>query len=304
MSKKYRIPIKIIYENAFSKITSELISMIYILLPIHNRRISTQRFISCLKRQSYKDYTLVLIDDGSTDGTEEMVRSQISSLKVIKGKGDWWWAGALQQGYSWLKRKEVDNNSIILIINDDTVFPDNFLERGEKILNDTSDSLLLAQCYSRQTNKLIDSGVYADWEHFKFTPVFEPDRVNCLSTNGLFIKWKDFQAIGGFRPKLLPHYTSDYEFTIRAHRIGMKLVTHPELKLYLDEETTGYRQFKTDNFWEFLSQYFSKKSAVNPITLSIFIALSCPWRWKLLNWLRVWRAAKHQIQKFWIQTNL
>jgi GT2 family glycosyltransferase len=280
--------------------------MIYILLPIHNRKEITQRFIDCLKKQFYKDYLLVLIDDGSVDGTEEMVRSQISSLKIIKGNGNWWWAGALQQGYLWLKKENIANkNAKILIINDDTIFAEDFLEIGDRLLNSNSKTLILSQCYSQDTNQLIDAGIYADWKNFRFTPVLELEKkVNCFSTNGLFIKWKDFQEIGGFYPRLLPHYTSDYEFTIRAHRKGMQLVTHPDLKLYSNEHTTGYRTFKADNFQTCLRDYFSNKSAVNPITLSIFVALSCPWRWKLQNWFRVWHGAKHQIQKFWAQSNL
>ena len=52
----------------------------YILLPVHNRREITQKFIECLKSQTYQNYKLVLIDDGSSDGTAAMVQSQISDL--------------------------------------------------------------------------------------------------------------------------------------------------------------------------------------------------------------------------------
>ena len=95
---------------------------IYVFLPVHNRRETTERFIQCLKMQSYQNYHLVLIDDGSTDGTEEMVRSQIEPLTVIKGRGDWWWAGALQQGYEWLRSEARKPSDVVLIINDDTQF--------------------------------------------------------------------------------------------------------------------------------------------------------------------------------------
>ena len=47
---------------------------LYILLPVHNRCDITREFIDCLKAQTFQDYHLVLIDDGSTDGTEQMVR--------------------------------------------------------------------------------------------------------------------------------------------------------------------------------------------------------------------------------------
>ena len=103
---------------------------IYILLPVHNRREVTARFIRCLRSQSYRRWHLVLVDDGSTDGTEEMVRGQVSHLTVLKGAGNWRWAGALQQGYRWLTAQRPLKHDITLIINDDTEFGPAFLARG------------------------------------------------------------------------------------------------------------------------------------------------------------------------------
>ena len=78
---------------------------IYILLPVHNRREITGDFIDCLEAQTWQHYHLVLIDDGSTDGTEQMVRERVENLTVIRGNGDWWWAGCLQQGFNFLKKE-------------------------------------------------------------------------------------------------------------------------------------------------------------------------------------------------------
>ena len=69
---------------------------IYILLPVHNRKEITRGFVECLKAQTFQDYRLVLIDDGSNDGTADMVKESIPSVTVLRGIGDWWWAGSLQ----------------------------------------------------------------------------------------------------------------------------------------------------------------------------------------------------------------
>jgi GT2 family glycosyltransferase len=100
---------------------------IYILLPVHDRCEITRRFIVCLKAQTYLNYHLILIDDGSTDGTAEMVGEMIPLLTILRGKGDWWWAGSLQRGYEWLKsNSEVSSQDCVLIINDDTEFESDF----------------------------------------------------------------------------------------------------------------------------------------------------------------------------------
>ncbi|HUK05974.1 MAG TPA: glycosyltransferase, partial [Burkholderiales bacterium] len=56
--------------------------LLYVLAPVHNRRALTERFIGCLKAQTDRDYRLVLIDDGSTDGTAQMARASGVPLSV------------------------------------------------------------------------------------------------------------------------------------------------------------------------------------------------------------------------------
>ena len=261
---------------------------VYILLPVHNRKSITGEFVRCLKAQRYGNYHLVLIDDGSTDGTDAMVREQIANLTVIKGVGRWWWGGSLQQGYLWLRDQETHDHDVVLIMNDDTEFEADFLERGLEILRNHPRSFLLAQCYSRSTGALLDSGVHADWRRLTFLQAEKPEDINCLSTMGLFIQAPDFFSVGGFHPKLLPHFTSDYEFTIRAHGKGFSLITDPSLRLWLKEETTWNRDIGQEPFFAFLRLFFSKRSAYNPVMWTFFVALVCPPRWKLQNWLKIW----------------
>jgi GT2 family glycosyltransferase len=267
---------------------------IYILLPVHNRISITRNFIRCLLSQSYKNFHLILIDDGSTDGTEEMVQKEIGSCTVIKGNGHWWWAGSLQQGYLWLKSRKLPLTDLALIINDDTEIEPDFLKNGLAILEKRKKTLLLAQSYNLKKRTITDVGVRANWRRITFTQADKPEQINCLSTRGLFVRIGDFFEIGGFYPALLPHYLSDYEFTIRAHRKGLTLMTHPSLRIWVNEETTGYREIGSRSFIEHLKKNFSQKSMSNPVAWTNFIALACPWPWKITGWLIVWKRSLFQ----------
>lgn len=281
-----------------------MINKMYILLPVHNRREITRRFIECLKTQTHRHYHLVLIDDGSTDGTEEMVRKEIGSCTVIKGTGNWWWAGSLQQGYSWLKQHNVEADDIVLITNDDTEFDDNFLETGAMLLKQHGKTLLLANSYDRRNNQFSSAGIHVNWKKLTFKRTSIPEEINCLPTRGLFLKVADFFEIGGFYPRLLPHYLSDYEFTIRAFKKGMKLRTDSRLKLWLDEEATGHRQVSYKNFSDFLKTYFSMRSIFSPFQWTAFIILACPWPWNLLNGTRIWIRAIRSTSKAMVITGI
>ncbi|BAZ42347.1 putative glycosyltransferase [Calothrix sp. NIES-4101] len=262
---------------------------IYIILPVHNRRDITLNFVGCLKVQRYQNYQLILIDDGSTDGTEEAVKNELSSTVIIKGKGNWWWAGGLQQGINWLKNNSINSHDIVLMINDDVTFDKFFLEKAVKILEDKQHSLLLAQSFGKQTGLPVNIGVKADMKALTFKQTFCEGEINCLATMGLFLRFADLLTIGNFYPNILPHYLSDYEFTIRAHQKGLKLCIHPELNIYVNEDTTGYSDLKKSKFIDFIKKYFSHKSMNNPMAWTAFIILSCPPKWIIFNIARIWK---------------
>lgn len=266
---------------------------VYILLPVHNRRAITEKFIDCLVAQSYSNYHLILIDDGSSDGTDEMVREKVGNLTIIKGRGDWWWAGSLQQGVDWLKRNGVEDRDIVVFMNDDVTFEQDFLQVAVSLLNqqDQQVGMLLPQVINEKTGHPEESGVEADMKKLTFITATSPEKINCLPTRGLFMRMSDLCRVGDFYPRLLPHYLSDYEFTIRANRMGLNLTTSPKLLIRFDNEATGFRSFEGLSFLEFVGRYFSKRSASNPVYWTTFILLTSPKPYIPWNVLKVWLIA-------------
>lgn len=267
-----------------------MIRKIYILLPVHNRRDVTERFVECLVAQTYSNYQLVLIDDGSTDSTDQMVRAKINNLTILKGTGDWWWAGSLQHGIDWLERCGPDGQDIAVFANDDITFDAEFLEKAVDILDHhAGGTLLLPQLYDEVTGMPEESGIEADLTRLTFKPAVSPEKINCLSTRGLFMRIADLRRIGCFHPRLLPHYWSDFEFTIRAHRMGFALITSADIAVCLDRQQTGYRDLERCGLIEFVQKTFSKKSVLNPVYYSAFILLAGPMLSAPINIFRVWR---------------
>jgi len=262
--------------------------MLYILLPVHNRREITKQFINCLKEQTYSNYHLVVIDDGSTDGTAEMIREEMPNATILKGNGKLWWAGSLQKGFDWLK-KNANVDDYVLIINDDIIINDTFLEKGVKLIKKNNSCLIQAQAYSQQSKQLIDNGTFANWKDFQFKKLSKLEEVNCLSTRGLIFSFQSWLNIGGFHPYILPHYASDYEFTIRAERKGFKLLTDSSFMLWADESTSGYRDVKDEMPLEYFSNVFRIKDLRNPLMWSAFILLASPKKYILQNIYRVWK---------------
>jgi GT2 family glycosyltransferase len=264
---------------------------IYVLLPVHNRREVTRRFIECLGRQEDADYHLVLLDDGSGDGTAAMVRETVPSVTVLRGDGTWWWAGALQKGHDWIRSQNIAGQALVCIANDDTVFEPGFLRSAVEVMAGNQKVLLLARCFDIGTGMIRDAGVHVDWTNLRVGQASAERPVNCLSTRGLFLSVDDFIGLGGFHPRLLPHYLSDYEFSLRAARAGFRLMTDPSVALSVDTTQTGYHRIDEKNFVRAIRKFFSRRSPHDPLAWTAFVLLACPLRWKLLNLGRVWLRA-------------
>lgn len=261
---------------------------IYILLPVHNRKAVTAGFVQCLKTQTFRNYHLVLIDDGSTDGTADMVKEAIPSATVLRGTGGWWWAGSLQRGLEWLEQEQVSDDAIVLFINDDVQFGPDYLDRAATVMDEKKGALVLSKTRDPNTGEITETGVTADLRRLTFKIADAADSINCLPTRGLFVHWRDVRRIGGFHTRLLPHYLSDYEYTIRAHNLGLRCETSTALLITSNEETTGYREISETGFRSSLAKLFSKKATANPVYWTSFVLLTAPPLWIVPGILRVW----------------
>lgn len=251
---------------------------IFILTPVYNRVETTLRFVGCLEKQTHKNFQLVLIDDGSSDGTSEMVTDILPHTKVIKGDGSLWWAGSLQRGFEWLKSEEIDRDDCVLIINDDTLFDENYLLNGLNLLKENSKSLLISECFFLETKEIFDRGIVFDNRVFTFRRSEDNSETNCASTRGLFINAGDFIDLGGFYPKLLPHYWSDYEFTVRASNMGYRIFSDRELQVWTSNVISGIDELDNCKFWKTLKVLlFSKRCRRNIVYSSVFVVMTCRW---------------------------
>jgi GT2 family glycosyltransferase len=259
---------------------------LYILLPVYNRKDITLKLVEHLLKQTYTHYTLLLIDDGSTDGTSEAVLQQIPSTVVISGKGKWWWAGSLHQGYQWIKENG-QPDGVVLIMNDDSWFDQDYFATGMRLMEKSTRTFILSSGINGLSGETTDIGVHYDFSKNQHRMTEVETEINCLSTRGLFMHVNDFISTGGFYPLLLPHYLSDYEFTIRACRSGVRLTCAKELRLYYNPDTTGFLSEGERTF----KKVFSKKNMENPLYFSSFYFLAFPFPYNFKYGMRAMRSA-------------
>lgn len=265
---------------------------LHILLPVHNRCATTLRCVEALRGQTWGRAHLVLVDDGSTDGTAGAVRKLWPEVEVLTGAGKWWWAGALQQGCLHLARTGAAEGDVVLLLNDDVTLAPEFLARAMTEFGERPGTLLLARQVDARTGAELDhgGGVQADLRELRFVPAARPEDINCLPTRGLFLRWGDLRRLGGFRPDWLPHYLSDYEFTLRAHAAGceLRVASSACLGVALEQSGRSLANLDTERWSRRLALLFSPRFKDNPLAWSAFVSLAVAPARRPYLWLKVW----------------
>ena len=261
--------------------------MLYIIVPIHNRKQITLKFIQNLLEQSFQNFHVVLIDDGSVDNSSEEVKQLLGTkVTIIYGDGNLWWAGSLQVAKNHLEDSGIADDELILIMNDDTKFNSNLLEVAIN-LKDSLDNAIVQAIAIREDNSK-DMGHKADWGTFSFMPILDNEKVEVFSTRGLLMKKRTLMLIGNFYPRLIPHYLSDYEYTYRAYKKGIKLITNKDFYLYSMSESSGIHKPNHKNIIVYLRNVFTKRSASNPIYSSLFVVVAAPVKFWVHCLVRIW----------------
>src|SRR5918997_5629533 len=91
---------------------------IYVIVPVFNRRSYTERFLYCMREQTFTNFEVIVVDDGSTDGTSEIITEHFKEVSLLRGDGTLWWTGAINVGIRHALTRASDSDAV-LVINDD-----------------------------------------------------------------------------------------------------------------------------------------------------------------------------------------
>jgi glycosyltransferase involved in cell wall biosynthesis len=187
---------------------------ISVIIPTHNRRSSLMQAVASALAQTLQDIEIIIVDDGSTDGTEDAVTAiaspKIRFFRFTQNRGG---AAARNEGI-----RQASGEYIAFLDDDDTWTPDKL---------------------ELQMETLVASGAELCWSalrHFRkngkpgrrtFHPFPYPDQHksimsdNCIGgTSAVLVKRSRANAVGGF-DEAFPAL-QDWEFYIRLIKSGCR----------------------------------------------------------------------------------
>ncbi len=93
-----------------------------VVIPHFNGKQILDDCLSSLFKNSFQNFEVLVIDNGSTDGSQQMVKEKFPKVRLIQNSENKGYAGACNQGIA------LSQSEFVLLLNNDTVCPTNFLE--------------------------------------------------------------------------------------------------------------------------------------------------------------------------------
>ncbi|ADB36784.1 glycosyltransferase family 2 protein [Spirosoma linguale] len=254
--------------------------MIYIVIPVHNRRHYTIGCLACLSRQTITAQQVIVVDDGSTDGTTEQIRSSFSDVVVLPGDGSLWWAGATNLGIRYvLQTFNPGDDDFILTLNDDTTIDTTYLEsllsayQAHKpcIVGSVSVDVKAPQrlLYAGTRLNLLIPDI-ENWAETRFKNRYDRLKTTApyllsdsLPGRGMFIPRAVFDRIGFFDEQRFRHHMADLDFSVRARRAGFPLVVSASSVVHEFTDATGVNLQSPMSLRAFIEALSAIKSPIN-----------------------------------------
>lgn len=267
--------------------------MIYVVIPVYNRKEYTRICLACLKAQTEQAHRVIVVDDGSTDGTSAMIHSEFPDVTVLTGTGSLWWAGGTNRGIQYvLEHMAVNENDFLLTLNDDTEVDPDYLTNLVNAFKANQPCLIGSISVNiKEPAKLLYAGTRLDMSFAKLqdlaktrfsnqyarlrsAPNYIPS--DCLPGRGLLIPITVFQKIGLLDDTRFQHHMADLDFSIRARKAGFGLFVATRCVVYEHAEATGLVLHKSISLRQFWEALFTIRSPINLKTRYHFARIHAP----------------------------
>ncbi len=242
-----------------------------ILIPTFNRKDAIIHLLQQLylqKKSLGLNVQIIVINDGSKDGTKEVIEKEFPEVNIVQGNGNWWYTKSINEGMKVALENNVD---YILTLNDDIILSDDYLSYLKSYLDDKPTGITGSITYiSDKPDKVFFAGykkkVYWRNRLIKYYNMGEPIKQKdiqvlkpsiCVPGRGMLINVDVIESIGTF-DAYFKQYFSDHDFCERAVERGFPCLINYNFKIYAQVENTGKGStFIQESFKTFISSFTS-----------------------------------------------
>lgn len=267
-----------------------------IVIPVWNAVAYTLACLESLTRLVYPSFEIVVVDNGSTDGSSEAIRSRYPSVVIIRNETNRGFAHACNQGLRHVFGKGAE---FALLLNNDTLIAPDMLINLVGAARSYPDTGIFGPkiCYADRPDVPWFTGIRFNRPIYivrTASPRYQvqsdvPVRVDFISGCGMLIRRSVYEASGGLSEDYFMYY-EDLDFCLRAKQAGWFAMYVPHaLMWHVLSVSSGGKDSP-------LKQYFQVKSSL------IFYRRHTRGLWYFLNLAirvlhAVWTALGHLVRR-------
>lgn len=211
-----------------------------IVTSVYNRRSITLQFLKSLSRIDRRGLEIhtIVVDDGSTDGTEDAVREQFPEVEIIKGDGNLWYTAGTNRGIEAAIKYEPD---YVLCVNNDSIFEEKsvraMVECAQTHPGSVIGALLLLWDQPHRIFQVSPEWktTLGGWRHWYKQTIWtvpkKPWRVELIVGNCVLFPVRAIKQCGLMDEKRLVQY-GDAEYTPRMRKKGWQLLIEPGARVF------------------------------------------------------------------------
>ncbi|WP_052128204.1 glycosyltransferase family 2 protein [Neosynechococcus sphagnicola] len=191
---------------------------VFLLLPVHNRRVVTLRCLETLAQNGdLEHYQVVVVDDGSSDGTQEAIQAHYPGVTILKGDGNLWWTGAMKWGMEYAYAQGA---AYLIWLNDDCLPAPGAIAHLISFLQTNPQTLVAPTCYAQPSGTVVENG-FRGRQRFYAHP-HQQVRVDGMAGYCVGLPRSVIEQIGFPDPQRFPHYGGDDMYLLKATRHGFR----------------------------------------------------------------------------------
>ena len=218
----------------------------WIVIPVHNRCATTRRCLQHLHALGVPGWaTVLVVDDGSTDGTAAMLPAEFPWARVATGDGSLWWAGAIRLGMETAIRAGA---GCICWLNDDSLPEAGALETLVALAV-ARHALCGGVCRDANGGPFTYAGGRMEgtrWITLRHEADLQglPREIDWLHGNLVAVPAAVWRRIGLPECRWMKHNFADIEYTFRARRYGLPVLLVPAARGQADTNPSdSYRSW-------------------------------------------------------------